>query len=679
MIPEDFEEEALQRMERGCTVRLCGTCSLPENARNPGEFNQSRYLAGKMVRYIIRPGPGDITYLNEKGIRWLPPALLASRVRTSVRTCLTELLGGRIGGFVLAVMTGETAGIEKTAKTHMRASGMSHLMAVSGMHVGFLLTVFRKIYANRYMGWTLRNLLLLIPIIFYFFLADASASVFRACIMSGYAVLARGLFRPYDSLNGLGLAGCLQLAYNPYFLYDSGFLLSYGAAASMILILPKLRREKNILSESRGAVKQIYLVNREALKSGIAVNAGVFPILLYQFHQFSAVGLLLNLYAAPLAGAVCIGGFLLYVLSSLPLIRIFAPLFAYLLAAAASGLNQLAAIAGALPAPVGTAEIPAPGCTFFILYYGLLILIFYKRLRQSLFQAVRKKWKLAAAVCLCAGIAVFYCTYQTKVLEVLFFDVGQGACAFIKTNTGIRGLVDTGTGKTDIPRLLKKQGTKRLDFIILTHGHADHAGGIPDILSQCGTKYLFIPDNPSDAGAVQAEEAAKRHGTAVVRISAPCTYRFGNLTVRFFCFLPDTAGSREADINNSSLTAEVRCRYGGVLFPGDLQQEGEQVLAEKGLLKACDVLAAAHHGSDTSNTEIFLSYVRPEYAIISAGRKNRYGHPAETVLQRFQKHGIAVYRTDHSGAVSFVFGRKTVFRDKEIQIWKMRENKAAES
>ena len=84
MIPEDFEEEALQRMERGCTVRLCGTCSLPENARNPGEFNQSRYLAGKMVRYIIRPGPGDITYLNEKGIRWLPPALLASRVRTSV-------------------------------------------------------------------------------------------------------------------------------------------------------------------------------------------------------------------------------------------------------------------------------------------------------------------------------------------------------------------------------------------------------------------------------------------------------------------------------------------------------------------------------------------------------------------------------------------------------------------
>lgn len=614
----------------------------PEIAGNFKEFDYCKYLKSHNIDCCAYPDCNEIyiaqsTEKYSHGIEYF-----ASSVRNDLYRCMAGYMGDEFGGWVMSVMTGYTGGLEKSEKSALSFAGFSHLVAVSGAHIAFFSMPFDMILRKTLLGAAKRNMSLLIPAFFLWFVAGGSPSVSRAVIMTAVGAFASALRRAYDGINALGLAGLIQILINPFCIYSTGFILSYSASMSMLVILPAIRKKIKI----KGSFA-------ESLSAGIAVNTGMLPLLLYMFNSFSIIGALANTGASAAASFLCSGGYAVYLLDKMCLPKVIIRTLSKAIVGAADIFRSTAYKIADGESFLYGIRCASPPIILIIIYYLVLIMLLTGTL------SVRK----LAAVCLAS--ATVFAGGEIYQVELLFFDVGQGNAALIRTVDGIAGIVDTGDGGVSLSRLLLKEGVGKLDFAVVSHGHKDHYGGLEELIKNIDVGVVFVPDNGFDEYCTALSE---RKDICVKIISEECTYKLGKYSeMRMF-----ESGLARENLNDGSIVVELYGKWGNVLLPGDAEETALEEFMEKGKIKKSTVLCLPHHGSVTSGSEKFLYAAMPEYVIISVGQGNRYGHPSEIVLNRLACAGVPqtrIYRTDIDGAVRIKAGVFARFKE-FVFVWR---------
>ena len=627
----------------GKKIAVTGSLIQPKPAGNPRGYSQRDYLYGKNVLLIMEAESAEEIPDTTLNIR-----AMGSRVRAYIEKTMSGYMDEQDMNFLMGVMTGDTSGLSDSEKDWVRLSGISHLMAVSGMHVTYILMPVKCLVRRRRINIALRSGLCLIPLAVFTAVAGFTPSVIRAAVMWGCDFVAKIINRKTDFLNTFGFAGCICLLVYPMGIADTGFILSFGAVLSGHILSKPL---KEWMLKGREGKSGAVL---DSLCYGLSVNIGLLPVMLYQFNMISLTGLLINIAAAPLSAAMCILGYFTCIIGAIPFVRIIAEITSRMLTAVTGALTAVAGGGAAVP----VLRSISPPLWIIFLYYGIIGWLLYGR---RYFTGAKLT---AAAVCLsilCISIGI----YGRVPVRIIWFDVGQGSCALIHTENGSNMLIDGGNGYTDVSGLLWKNGVSYIDYVVLSHGDSDHCQGLHKVLEEHEVGCLLIADNPEDENALVLAAKAEKKGTRILKISQRSSVMLADhVTAELY------SGSVKNSLNNSSVVVQLVTDFGCVLFPGDLEQEGEQLAAESHFFRQCDTVTAAHHGASNGTGDLLLAYTKPYFTVISAGKNNIYGHPAEKVLERLQERNIEVMRTDRDGAVIMSYAHDRMIG---VEKWLKRE------
>jgi competence protein ComEC len=530
-------------------------------------------------------------------------------------------------------------------------SGTAHVLAVSGSNVAVIaaivLLLLQFARANRWV----RAVLTCVAVVFYMLLTGGQPPVVRAGIMA-IVLLGAGLVqeRP-NTMNSLGLAAVLILLVDPRQLFDVGFQLSFAAVFSIVLLYPPMRT--HIDGWTAGPwMRRLARPPLRLVALSLAATIGTLPLSAMWFGSVSIIGLLANIVVVPAVGVSVVLG----VASGV------AAVLSSWMAQAYASLNTMilrftiwtAQETGGLS--FATLDTPAFRWVDAIAFYAAVAVVLQKRGKIIAGLIV-----LAVALHLAIQLPdVPWSRHTPGSLRVTFIDVGQGDAALIQLPEGHAILVDAGgmsteydAGERVVVPFLRRCGIRRLDALVVTHYHSDHAGGVPAVLRSVRVDELIEPDTGREGTPTAA---------AGVRSGVRHSGRIGGelkleSQARVFILSPGAegaAGEGQTGENNSSVVLKV-C-YGSVSFllAGDAGTDAEALMLEGygGFLRST-VLKVGHHGSSGSSSESFLDAVRPEQAVISVGAGNSFGHPSEETLIRLEGRGIGILRTDEEGAVMF--------------------------
>lgn len=524
------------------------------------------------------------------------------------------------------------------------ATGIIHILSVSGSHIALVAAVMLWLGESCRLSLKVTVMLAGSVILFYAALAGLSPPVIRSAIMGITGLWAVLAGRDKSGAGAMALAALIMLVWQPALLYDISFQLSFGATAGLVFLYSKTAEKLKFLPR--------WLASAFAVT--FAAQAGIFPFLAWYFHSFSISSFIANIIVIPIIELVIILG-LLACISSLVL-----PLAAKLLLVFCSMGIGLAVMLNKTIAAIEGLQfyVPPFGMLESFVYYILLAWSYgYLPAWMQSPASMIKQWPYQAAgiilaVCLLTGGLLG----PQKPVAVHFIDVGQGDATLFITPHGRSVLIDTGgtisetsnfdIGERVVAPYLKHQGITRLDYLILTHGHRDHAGGAAAVAAAIPVKNCIVaPEAFSDS--LRALLRGKGSGV-VIPAARGQKLQLDGLEIEVVHAGAQTGSGR----NSNESSSVIRVSYGqhSFLITGDLEARQEEELIANGL-NPCTVLKVAHHGSRTSTTDGFLEKAVPQYAVISAGYHNRFGHPHKEVLDKLARTALHVYRTDQDGAV----------------------------
>ncbi len=636
----------------GLTGRSCaftGPVRRPDGRRNFGCFDYALYLKGRDIRCLC-----DVSRFRVRGGSLRSPLLhllAVSKARFFDRA--EPWLHPDHFALLAGLMFGEKGYLDEELYASFRQNGIAHVLAVSGLHVGLLYAVVLKLMGSRRNGKT--TAVSVLALLCYICLSGFSVSVLRASFMIGLHLAAFHLRKRYDLVSAASFAALVFLSRNPYQLFDSGFQLSYMAAYSLGVALPRMQLKALELADryKKGWIDDA----GKLILPCAAVQLGMTPLTLFHFLLLSPVSLLLNPFAVALAGLLMPAGLFLYAAQFLnvPLLTAAAAGPANLFSGLLLALNRAGGLMG------GSFSAPAPPIGMLCLYYALFFFWFSEG-RAVLLRRGRQK----TAALLCAGMTLASSLlpaafgigealpWRYPQRDVVFVDVGQGDCIHIRSG-GCSVLVDGGgsslrsIGEDTLLPYLLKNGVSGLEMAIVTHPDQDHCKGLKELSQQMRIETIVFPAvYERDFSVTEGYRAARfvfagrgdeiRMGGAVLRILAP--YQDGRVT------------ARTEDRNETCIAGILEIEDLNVFLTADMTDQTERWLLADGSELKADVLKAAHHGSAYSSREDFVQAVDPFLAVISCGRNNSYGHPAERVTAMLDRMGIDALRTDLMGAWS---------------------------
>ena len=633
---KDYKAKAYvnEKMEISPGDRIYGTFRLrvttdggskaPTNHRSEGMF-------------LLAYARGEVTVLQAEEI---PTRYLPAYWRQSLLEKISALFPEDVSGFACALLLGDKTGIGYETQTAFKVSGISHIIAVSGLHVSILFSLLYGLMGRR----RILSCLLGIPALFIFAaIVGFTPSITRACIMQSLMLIAMACDKEYDPETALSFAALVMLIANPLVILSISFQLSVGCVAG---ILPFSERIRAWLAKRLHVAKGKRLKDRikRWFASSVSTTLGAMvlttPLGAYYFGCVSLVGVITNLLTLWVISFIFYGILLTLALSVFS--SALAGVVAYVVAYPIRYVLVTAKLLASLPmAAVYTAN------PFTLVWqvgaYGMLLIF--------LLQKNKRPMLLAACVVFTLCLSQLFAWTEPMLDEcrVTVLDVGQGQSILLQAQ-GKNFLVDCGSEDgedvADIAaETLLSQGISRLDGIIVTHFDADHTCGLPGLMSRIKTDRLLLPDTADEEGVGRSLAELTQGAVEYVREDVTLSFEGGKITV----FGPIS----EEDSNENSLCILFQTENCDILITGDRGELGELLLVTDYNLPKLEVLIAGHHGSKYSTTSALLEETDPEIIIISAGANNRYGHPAPEVLQRLRDIGCEIYRTDIYGTVTY--------------------------
>lgn len=635
------------------TVRL----KRPHGSVNPHGFDFEAWLLEQNIRAT--------GYVREAASQQrvtamvIAPAYLIERARESIRAHMQSALGQqRYGPVLIALAIGDQSAIAQADWDLFWQTGIGHLISISGLHVTM---VAGLIFALAYFLWRRsRRLTLWWPArkaasvaglataITYAALAGLSIPTERTLIMIAVCAFALWRDRFAAASQVLCAALLLVLLFDPWAVNSPGFWLSFTAVGLIFYVTVGRTR---VLDPNMTTNLTTHLLNAAHMQW--AVTIGLIPLLLGLFQQVSLISPLANAVAIPLISFVVVP---LTLIGCVPGLEALLQLAHYVLAL---GMHALEA---ARDVPFGQWSSAAP--PVWAVLAGMIGVLWLLLPRG--FPARFLGW---------AGLLPLFLIAAPKPEQDAFWvttlDVGQGLAMVVQTarhallyDTGPRFTSETDSGNRVVVPYLRAAGVRHLDGMIVSHDDADHSGGAASVLRAVTTDWLVASLPPEHALVAAARQFIPCH--------SGLSWQWDG--VQFEVLHPGSLISVSNHDNDRGCVVKISSRFGSMLLPADIEAPSEyELLRSDAARLPSTVLIAPHHGSKTSSSPEFLAAVQPKFIVVSAGYRNRFGHPKAEILQRYETAGATIFRSDRDGAVTFRFDQLGVhaeaYRDVARHYW----------
>ncbi len=631
-------------------------------ATNPGGFDEDEWLFGKGI-FKKYESCGPILELKSRGICYQVRYKYLLRVYSFVEAADSEL-----AAFLLALLFGEKKYLSKTLKSQFQSLNLAHILAVSGMHLSFLIRAFQQSGLRKILGYKASHMMLALIICFWSFLCSFPASFLRAALL--YLARKICLWKKYriDSVNNLAFAFTLSLVVNPFLLFDKGAIWSYAAAASIFFFGDDLKVFFSRLGVDSKKLRDNLASTCSAQFAILFLNASNrgqinFVYILFQllFCFICSIIFRLSLPLLLLISLLPIGAF-----SFLRLGKYFLRPLYIILSFCVEGLCRVS-----MPAFLRIENnVYFLGiCAFIALAYLLI-----KEIPGLKGKFYRRK-KFFTLILIIIFLVSQLWPVISPLVEIYFLDVGQGDALVIR-NKGKAILIDGGTkDKADqvIFPFMQAKGIQSFTSIILTHADIDHIGAAHEVIRQNKAKAVYIPEYftyEQKAGEGEFSSEGRKLLDSCRENDIPVYYFSGgdyiylkqgeiflkNLEI---CRIPK---DKLENNNDTSLVLLFSCYETQLLLTGDMTEQQEKQFVNEGNLSGnryeSPILKVAHHGSGKTTGEQFLKIIKPEVAIISVGKNNPYRHPHTALLKRLFKNKVGVLRTDLDGAIKICISPK---------------------
>ncbi|MCH5255687.1 MAG: DNA internalization-related competence protein ComEC/Rec2 [Lachnospiraceae bacterium] len=648
-----MKDSQAQEPKLGSYIRISGKFKEFAKAANPGEFDARNYygILGMQIRLqngVVLEESSKYDGFREK--LWK----LRQYLSALIDVCFKE-----DAHIIKAMLLGEKTGLDEDTKLLYQLNGVIHILSISGLHISIIGMGLYKLLQKLRCPIIINVIISICFMHSYGIMTGMSISAIRAIVMFAFHIAAGIFGRTYDMLTAMAIVGISILFRQPFYLYHSGFLFSFGAILAIGLFFPTV--EEKLLGESK---------IEKVMSTSLSISIVTLPVYLCFYYEYPLYSVLLNLIIIPGTTLIVYDG-----LISIAAAIIYLPLGKYTAFPARLIFRFYEFCCNStLKFPGSRSILGKPESWQIFIFIVIIVVLVLGSSKWTKLQFWQ--WLLAALLCITMRF------HSGLVITVL--DVGQGDGIYITDENNNRYFIDGGSssksdvGTYQILPFLKAEGADRMTAIFVTHMDSDHYNGIAALIEDMAQggiviENLIMPDigekSRSDA-YYELVGQAKAEGINVLYIHKGESIQNGKL--KLTCLHPDAGEDRE-DTNAASTVLYLEYEAFSALFTGDLEGDGEksvtEYLAENEKIIAPDadtltkndmtvtnkditLLKVAHHGSRNSTAQSFLDIVSPRIAIISAGRDNSYGHPHAETLERLNNAGCRIYRTDEGGAIT---------------------------
>lgn len=633
------------KFEYGDNIIIIGEFKYPSTRKNYKGFDYKQYL--KSIKIL---GSIDLKVLeSQEKAKNISILKLSNKAFLKIRELIKNNYEKDIADVIMSITFGYTNQLDEEIKENFLESNLADVMAVSGLHIGYLI-IFAKFIFEKMAGKRVGRIITIFVIIIYMCITGFSESVVRATIMAILLLFSGIVYRKSDIWQNLSLALLILLIYNPFSILNVSTILTFGAT--------------------------IGIVSRISKSVTISATIAIFPIIMIFFNKIYLSSFIISIIIGVLIGLIVIGGLIFVVFYKMLEILMIKNSYVNILGFIIKSVINLAEVGSNLP--LNQIYVTTPSVISIILYYLFIFIflniykiykekhpnVFQKRIRNLVallkFRIKQNKNKIISSSIIIV-IIILTLSFIPPKMKIYFIDVGQGDSSLIITPKNKKILIDGGgsefgdfdVGKNILVPYLLDRKIKTLDYIIISHFDTDHCQGILYVMEKLNVRNIIIGKQYDKSKNFEKfiNIAKKRN------IKIDIAKRGDRLNIEkniyFDVIWPDEKNMISDNwINNNSLVCKLNYKEFSILFTGDIEKIAEKAILEKyGILKST-ILKIAHHGSKTSSTIDFLKNVAPKVALIGVGEDNNFGHPSSQTIENLEKMNILIYRTDLMGEIA---------------------------
>lgn len=653
--------ELSKSIKVGDEIVVSGKRKIPKLARNPEMFNYRLYLKSKKISSLINAKSVDINGIKEGKI-WKFRRKLYSKKREFISKFDDSNDGKNkeVQGFIQGVLFGYTSLLDDDIGDEFRKNGTAHVLAVSGLHIGFIISMLR--FLSRSNKTVPVTALIILILILYGELTGWNISTIRSVIIAIMALISFYIKRPFDLLSAVSTASILILSISPYYLFNLGFQMSFLAMLGITFISNSIGK---LFGGKFGGV--------------IGIQMLMTSYSAFAFNILNPLSIIINIPVVFIISIIVPLGLILI------LLNIIFDIWAGVLIKMIINLSRLTIFINHFLYLGGSTSLNvwSRGILFFSLGIGVLVFIFSEQVKIWIIRRDKRRIFISLLTMI-FFISALTMPFNNKFRrdEIVFIDVGQGDAIHVRTANKIikdRNIMFDGGGSRDydvgekvLKPYLLKNGAGKVDFAFISHLHEDHYKGMSELSRDFLVERLFLDKlyengkNGKENKIYSRERNFLEIGDAIkvdkdieITVLWPYIDDYNSDEVEEKGIENDGINDGEkTGENDKNMVVMLRYRKIKLMITGDLTGEDEEKMLEyykrhygNYKMLRCDILKSPHHGSRYSNSEKFLRAVSPRAVVIQAGENNIYGHPHKETLERMERLGIDVYRTDKSGAI----------------------------